>query len=78
MIKKHTKLELFDDIIRSWKPRCKKIKFRIIDLGKDAKVSWQQISRIINNHSVSTIKTINKIEMALRAAEKRAGSNVKK
>lgn len=69
MIKKHSDLNLFKEIIKSWKRRCKNTKITLKDLAKCTKISEQQISRIINGHSKSTIKTIGKIEMTLRELE---------
>jgi len=73
-IKKTNHYPFFAELIKEWKPRAKKINYKLKDLAQDAGIIPQHLSKLIiglcNNPS---IETINAVEMALRKAEKEAG-----
>ncbi len=72
---KSSNFEMFSCIISTWKPRAKKIKFKLKKLAVDGGTTPQHLTKIITGKFVKNprIKTINSVEMALRAAEKKAG-----
>jgi hypothetical protein len=75
MATKSSEFEIFDLMISSWKPRAKKIKFKLKELAVQGGTTPQHLTKIITRKFVINprIKTINAVEMALRAAEKKAG-----
>jgi len=72
---KTSKYQMFASIISSWKGRAKKIKKKLKDLAKDAGIQPQHLTKIITGKFVENpkVKTINAVEMALQAAETKAG-----
>ena len=55
-----------------WKPRAKKAKILLKNLAKEADLAPQHLTKIISGECESPrLKTINAVEMALRAAEER-------
>jgi len=80
MTKKTSKYQLISSLIESWKPRAKLIKYNLKDLAKDAGegITPQHFSRLINGKvNNPRFANVNNIEMALRAAEKKAVENGK-
>jgi len=77
---KTSEYEIFSNIIKSWKPRAKKIKLPLKILAEKGGIKSQHLTKIITRKFVKNpkIKTINAIEMALIAEEKKAGVNNEK
>lgn len=72
---KTSEFEIFAGIIKSWKPRAKKIKYKLKDLAKAGGIESQHLTKIITGKFVKNprVKTINAVEIALQCAEKKAG-----
>ena len=71
--KKSSKYPFLWHLIQSWKPRAKKIKLNLKDLAPLAGVATPHLTKIIcGNVANPRLKTINDIEMALRAREENA------
>ncbi len=74
MSKKTKNYPFLRAITAGWKPRAKKAKILLKDLAKEADLAPQHFTKIISGDCKSPrLKTINAVEMALRAAEEKAG-----
>lgn len=73
-IKKTSKYPFLAELIKTWKPRAKKIKLNLKDLAEISGIAPQHFSKIVTGACEDPkIETINSIEMALRAAEIKVG-----
>ena len=68
---KTSEFQIFQRLISQWKPRCKKIKYKIKDLAKDAGIVPQHLTKIITGKYVTNprVRTIEAVENALCAKE---------
>lgn len=58
-------------LISDWKPRAKKIKVNLKDIAKDAGVSPQHMTQLVQgNVQNPRLQTVNDVEMAFRNKEK--------
>lgn len=59
-------------LVKSWKPRAKKIKYKLKDLAVDSKMKPSQLTAVITSKTKNPrLKTIDKIECALLKKEGR-------
>jgi len=73
-IKKTSKYPFLAELIKTWKPRAKKIKLDLKDLAEEAVIAPQHLSKLVTGTCENPkIETINAVEMALKAAENKAG-----
>lgn len=73
-IKKISHYPFLGEMIKEWKPRAKKIDYKLKTLATDAQILPQHLSKLITGFCDNPkLDTINAIEMALREAEKKAG-----
>ena len=74
MSKKTGNYPLTNSLVLSWKPRAKKIKLKLKNLAVAANIAPQHMSRLVRGRVKNPhFRTINDVEMALRAAEEKAG-----
>lgn len=77
---KTSNYQLFKRIIKSWKPRAKKIKVDLKDIAEEAGITSQYLTKIITGKYVKNprVETIDDIEAALVAAEEKAAQAAEK